>query len=238
MTALGTARLGFWQLDRAAQKQALQATRETRAMLPPLAVANLAQDAASAADQHGRPVRIRGHWLGRFTVYLDNRQMNEAPGFFVVTPFAIEQPGATDHAADAVLVQRGWAPRDLLDRSRVPDVPTPAGEVEIIGVMAPPPGRLFEFSSAASGPIRQNLPIEPFAAANGLALRPFTILQADSPSTQGDGLLRQWPRPAVDLQKHYGYAFQWFALSVLAVILYVWHQLIRPRRAARATPPG
>lgn len=233
LTVLGTARLGVWQLDRAAEKRALQTTLDTRARQPPLGATDLAHDAGAAASQHYRPVRISGHWLGRFTVFLDNRQMNDAPGFFVVTPFVIDHGDVHGAETDAVLVQRGWAPRDLLDRAHVPEVPTPQGEVEVVGVMAPPPGRLFEFSGMASGPIRQNLPIQPFASATGLALRPFTIQQADSPATQGDGLRRQWPRPAVDVQMHDGYAFQWFALSGLAVILYVWYQLIRPRRAAR-----
>jgi surfeit locus 1 family protein len=33
------------------------------------------------------------------------------------------------------------------------------------------------------------------------------------------------------VQKHYGYAFQWFALSALIIGLYAWFQLPRPRRA-------
>ena len=48
-----------------------------------------------------------------------------------------------------------------------------------------------------------------------------------------DGLLRQWPRPALDVHKHYGYAFQWFALCALMTGLYVWFQLVLPRRQAR-----
>ena len=40
------------------------------------------------------------------------------------------------------------------------------------------------------------------------------------------------PRPAVDVHKHYGYAFQWFALAGLITILYVWFQLVRPARRA------
>jgi surfeit locus 1 family protein len=46
----------------------------------------------------------------------------------------------------------------------------------------------------------------------------------------GDGLVRDWPAPAADVHKHYGYAFQWFSLSALTLILYVWFQVLRPRR--------
>jgi surfeit locus 1 family protein len=148
-------------------------------------------------------------------------------GFYVITPLQLE-----GHA-EAVLVQRGWVPRDLRDRTFLPQVPTPAGVVELQGHLAPPPARLYEFSQAASGVIRQNLELASFAAESGLRLIPYSVLQAASPNAGGaassDGLLRAWPQPAVDVHKHYGYAFQWFALSALITGLYVWFQLIRPR---------
>jgi surfeit locus 1 family protein len=60
------------------------------------------------------------------------------------------------------------------------------------------------------------------------------VQQLGEPGAQAaDGLLRDWPAPDAGLQKHYGYAFQWFALSALILGLYVWFQLIRPRRQAR-----
>ena len=34
----------------------------------------------------------------------------------------------------------------------------------------------------------------------------------------------------MDVGKHHGYAFQWFALSALVIVLYVWFQHIRPAR--------
>jgi cytochrome oxidase assembly protein ShyY1 len=142
-----TARLGVWQLDRAAQKRALQSARDERAHLPPLDDASLATTAAQAEQQHYRPVRLRGTWRAQNTVYLDNRQMDGRPGFFVVTPLLL--PGG-----DAVLVQRGWAPRDMADRTRVPAVPTPAGEVELVGLIAPPPARLPLPSGRISNPRR------------------------------------------------------------------------------------
>ena len=62
---------------------------------------------------------------------------------------------------------------------------------------------------------------------NGVALLPVSVLQDDAAAD--DGLLRSWPRPAVDIHKHYGYAFQWWAMSALIAGLYVWYQLLRPR---------
>ncbi len=232
MAAL-TARLGVWQLDRAAQKEALQAQLDARGHQPTLATGELPLTESTAADSYQRPARVLGEWVQGATVFLDNRQMNGRPGFFVVTPLRLDPSSAG--ANDAVLVQRGWVPRDLMDRQRVPEVPTPPGPVELVGRIAPPPARLYDFAaaSAASGPIRQNLDLAQFAGETRLALRPFSLQQTEPPATQ-DGLLRQWPPPAVDIHKHYGYATQWFALSALVVSLYVWFQLVRPWLRRRA----
>ena len=97
------------------------------------------------------------------------------------------------------------------------------------------PGRLYEFEAGASGPIRQNLDLDAYARETGLLLRPLTVVQEDGQPPPDDGLLRQWPRPAAGVHKHYGYAFQWFALSALILGLYVWFQLIRPRRARQGS---
>jgi surfeit locus 1 family protein len=153
--------------------------------------------------------------------------MNGHPGFYVLTPLLLAP-------SDAVVVQRGWVPRNLQQRTQLPPIETPQGEVEILGRIAPPPSKLFEFSGAASGPIRQNLELDAYAREIGLRLRPLSVQQLDEGGVRSaDGLLRDWPRPALDVQKHYGYAFQWFAMSALITGLYVWFQLLRPRIAAR-----
>jgi surfeit locus 1 family protein len=223
-TAAGTARLGLWQLDRAAEKQALHDARQRQRALPPLSAAELARRPDEVPAQLHRSVDLQGTWLAAHTVYLENRQMNGRPGFFAVTPLRLGD-------GSAVLVERGWVPRDLLDRTRVAAPAPPAGAVQVQGRIAPGPGRLYEFAGAASGPIRQNLDIAAFARETGLPLRPLSVVQEDGTVPAADGLLRQWSAPAAGVQKHYGYAFQWFALSALIIGLYAWFQLPRPRRA-------
>jgi surfeit locus 1 family protein len=44
-------------------------------------------------------------------------------------------------------------------------------------------------------------------------------------------LLREWAAPNLGVDKHYGYAFQWFGLCALVFILYGWFQLVLPFRA-------
>ena len=222
-----TLNLGAWQLRRAAQKIALQTARELRAELPALGAGDLARDLATAEPQHFRKVVLHGRWLPEHNVFLENRQMRDRVGFYLVTPLKLAG------LRETVLVQRGWVPRDLRDRSLLPVVPTPPGEVEVVGHIAPPPARLYEFAAAERGVIRQNLDLAGFARETGLVLAPLSVQQDVSPATVGDGLLRYWPRAAADVQKHYGYAFQWFALGALMAGLYVWFQLIRPRLTRR-----
>ena len=221
------ANLGAWQLRRAAQKIALQDALETRAKLSALTASELARTAEQVEPQHYRPVQLRGQWLQQRSVFLENRQMNGRVGFYLVTPLQLEG------RPEVVLVQRGWVPRDLRDRTLLPAIATPAGTVDVDGHIAPPPARLYEFAPSTAGLIRQNLELGEFAREIGLPLAPVSVLQAESASNAGDGLLRQWPRPAVDVQKHYGYAFQWFALGALMAGLYVWFQLVRPRLGKR-----
>jgi surfeit locus 1 family protein len=221
--SLLTARLGVWQLHRADQKRALQHEIDARAREPALDAATLARDATAAEAQHYRPVRLRGHWLADHTVFLDNRQMDGHPGFFVVTPLQLQ-------AGDAVLVQRGWVPRNAQERTRLPAVITSRGEVEVAGRVAPPPSRLFDFGQPGSGAIRQNLDLAEFQREIGVPLRPLSVQQLGAAS---DGLQRDWPQPAVDVTMHLGYAFQWFCFCALVTGLYVWFQLLRPRLRRR-----
>lgn len=221
------ARLGLWQLSRAAEKEAQQAALESRGQEPPLAQTLLAHSPDEAAAQQHRRITLQGRWIGARTVFLDNRAMDGRAGFIVVTPLALPD-------GDAVLVQRGWAPRDAAERTRVPPVASPEGVVTVEGRVQAPPSRLYELGAEGQGAIRQNLDLDAFARETGLRLRPLSVQQADGAAADADGLLRHWPAPAFDVHKHYGYAFQWFALAALITGLYVWFQLVRPRLKRRA----
>jgi cytochrome oxidase assembly protein ShyY1 len=234
LTIAATVSLARWQLSRAAEKEAIQAEIDTQQKLPPLdQPAFLALDRPASALQ--RPVRLRGLWIKEQTVYLDNRQMHGVPGFYVLTPLALEGSDQT------VLVQRGWIQRNFTDRTHLEPVETPAGLVEVTGRIAAPPAHLLDLGKAdaaaptpagvGSSPIRQNLDLEAFRAETGLPLRTDVSLQQTGAASEG--LQRDWPAPALGVERHYGYAFQWFGLAALVVFLYVWFQFIAPYRRAR-----
>jgi len=215
--------LGAWQMRRAAEKLDMQAAIERREALPDVAQRSLWS--APPADILHRIVLLRGTWVPASTVFLDNRQMLGKAGFYVVTPLRLEGSDSV------VLVQRGWAPRNFLEREKLPPIDTPSGVVELRARIAPAPAKLYEFAGAEPGPIRQNLELERFRSETGLPLLQVTVQQLGPPS---DGLSREWPAPALGIERHYGYAFQWWALSGLIAILYAWFQFIAPRRKAHA----
>lgn len=213
--------LGAWQLSRAAQKQALHDAMEQRKAMAALDGRQL-EAVKNPADVTWRPVRLQGRWVAGQTVFLDNRQMQGRVGFDVLTPLRIEGTEA------AVLVQRGWVQRDFVQRDRLPAIETPAGVVQVNGLIAPPPPKLYAFSGAESGAIRQNLELAEFRVRSGLPL--LTGLSVQQAGAASEGLLRNWTEPGSGVERNYGYAFQWFALAVLIAILYAWFQIIAPRR--------
>jgi surfeit locus 1 family protein len=240
-----TASLGAWQLRRAEFKEQLAAQISQRNALP--ALENTALNAphfiAAKATGNGdedtwlqRRATVQGRWLHEHTVFLDNRPMlvsgSQRVGFYVATPLAIEGSNRV------IWVQRGWVQRDFQDRTRLPSLPESTATVTVQGRLLASVSKAYEMqpgSDAAQNPatanarpsrIWQNLPS---VALGSKELLPMALLQT-APEAEKDGLLRDWPAADTGVAKHHGYAFQWFALSALLVVLYVWFQLIAPRR--------
>lgn len=219
--------LGQWQLRRAAQKEAVQTAVDLKNSLAPLDGKALSAAKNPASEVH-RPAVLQGVWQSAYTVYLDNRPMSGRTGFWVMTPLLLQDTN------QVILVQRGWVPRDFSDRARLPEVVTPTELVTVEGRIAPPPSKLYEFKGVDTGRIRQNIDLIAFSKESGLnLLKNVSLLQTGAAS---NGLLREWPQPGLGVDKHYGYAFQWFGLCILMVFLYVWFQVIVPFRDSSRSP--
>lgn len=215
-----TTALGFWQYGRGEEKRALAAKIELLAQEPPIAVGERVLD---AADVELRRVEARGVFEPRYMVLIDNRIWNRQAGYHVVMPLRLGEGGRY------VLVNRGWIAAGP-DRSRLPEVKTPSG-LQIVSGRAVIPGRFFELSQdIAEGRVWQNLTLERYRNAMPIAIQPF-IIQQDAGGAPDDGLVRDWPPPDFGADKHYGYAFQWFALGALILALHVI-ALVRRRRQA------
>jgi len=202
--ALLTLQLGNWQLRRADEKSALQARLDALAQQAPRTV-----DGRARPDD-GQPVVLVGRWRGAGTVFLDNRTHGGRAGYQVFTPLELAD------GSGQVLVNRGWIAAGL-DRARLPDVTALAGTQTLEGRAhyAPPAGFALG-GEAADGPRWQRVDAERYAARTGTPVAGWLLWQT---SAADDGLLREWPRPDAGVDRHRGYALQWYGLAALATTL-------------------
>jgi len=210
--------LGNWQQGRAAQKTELQARLAARTAEPPLLLGPAAASAAPSdtARMEFRRVRMTGEFVSSWPVFLSNRPMNGQPGYILAMPFKIA--GGDAH----VLVLRGWLPRQA-EYGKLPPFSTPQGVVSVEGQVVASAGRVMELGGPQTlkpGDLVQNLAPQDLARASGLALAPF-LVQQTRPAAPGDALVRDWPQPAAGIDKHRGYAFQWYALAAMAILFFV-----------------
>jgi surfeit locus 1 family protein len=201
--------LGLWQLGRAEEKRALQAAYDAAAAMPALEFATLP---ASAAPY--RRVWVSGRFDSAYQIYLDNRMFQGRPGYHVIVPLAY--PG------DVILVNRGWLPAGS-DRAAPPPALSTSAQVTLEGLLVPAQGRYLELSGqGVAGPVWQNLNLARYRAWYRDNLPDRMLLQT---SPAADGLVRDWPRPDTGMQRHLGYAVQWFAMTVAIVALYAYYGL-------------
>ncbi|GGI53765.1 hypothetical protein GCM10011430_09390 [Oxalicibacterium solurbis] len=167
------------------------------------------------AESEYRHVLLRGEFVRDWPMYLDNRPHDGIAGFYLLMPFKI---ASTDLH---VLVARGWIPRNPAVRTQLPPLITPSGSMDIEGTLRSSAGHVMQLGSPEPlrpGAIVQNLDTAEFAAASGLHTYPMIVEQS---SDTHDGLVRDWPLPSTGVEKHRAYAFQWYALTVMAFLFFV-----------------
>ncbi len=220
--------LGNWQQRRAAQKLVMQSQLEQGRHAAPLQLDGAAVAAEAVAF---RRVQLDGEFVRHWPLYLDNRPYQGRAGFYVLMPFRLTGSGMH------VLVMRGWVPRDGQQRDKLPALVTPAGRVTLTGLARTGTGHVMELGSAAPltpGAIVSNVDPLQLAKDSGLTMQPFVVEQQGAAQPDGDDaqLLRDWPAPALGVEKNQGYAVQWYALSAMAVIFFVVNGFRRGQKTA------
>ncbi len=217
LLAVAGVQLGQWQLRRADEKAALQARIDQMARRPATALA------VGEAPDAWQPVILRGVWLEGADFLIDNRVQGGRPGYHVVSVLRLDD-------GRLVLVNRGWTPAGR-DRTQLPRLPVPGGRVEVSGVVRIPEAAPFQLSEAGSGHLRQHLVPSEIGEVIGQRVVPWVVLQAPQ---AGEPLVRDWPRPDAGIDRHKGYAVQWFGLATLAAGLtfyFGWRRWARGEQA-------
>ncbi len=201
---------GIWQLNRAGEKEDLNAAFSAGEI-----VAEVLKPVSDAeADTYRfRRFRLFGRFLPERQILLDSMVAGGRPGYQVLTPFTT---GGT-----TVLVNRGWVPANP-DRSVLPSVEVGGEERSITARLnrLPVPGMRIPPPAAAAGwPRRLLFPTrDQIAAELGMDIPDYQLwLEADQP----DGYLRDWHAVGVGPERHYGYAIQWFAFAALTLFFYI-----------------
>lgn len=201
--------LGAWQLDRARDKQALYDDFAAGGE----AVALRAGSRGREELRRYAPVRATGRYLPARQFLLDNMVEGGQAGYRVLTPLLLAE-------GHAVLVDRGWVPRDF-SAAGPPPIEVDGKERVVAGQLdqLPRPGISLETRAAPGWPKVVQFPdLDELSAALGLELVPGLLLLEE---TAPDGYRRQWRPSDFGPERHIGYAFQWFALAATLVILYL-----------------
>lgn len=202
--------LGQWQTRRASEKDAIEAKMSVRETATPMV---LGGTNPGIEDMEFRRAVVRGKFMREWPIYLDNRPYKGQAGRYVLMPLKIE--GSDRY----VLVARGWVARDVADRTKLPSLKTPEVQVAIEGVIRRGVGHVLQLGieQLTPGAIVQNVEPGQVAAAARIAMEPFVLEQLTDTK---DGLVREWPRPSTGVEKHRGYAFQWYALAATALVFF------------------
>ena len=223
--------LGFWQLDRLAQRRTANALLLARMNLPPLSIDGSALD--PEADSLRRAV-VHGVFDPTQEILLRNRTYNELPGVHLLTPLRIAGSEA------AILVDRGWIPYEMSSTDQRAVFPRPEGQVEVLGILRRSQLRSSSFSPADPplGPGRPRLDawhrvdLPRIQEQIPYPLLPLYLEQEGSPATGTEGAAR-YPRPAPEVAlsegSHLFYAIQWFSFAGILAAGYSF--LLRSKRA-------
>ncbi len=203
--------LGAWQLDRAGQKREMQAVMDESRTAVPASLAVLANETEPA----WRPLYLQGSFNPDVIWLLDNRTRGGRAGVEVLQPFYDAE------SAQWIIVNRGWIP--WTNRSALPEIETPPGQVQLDAEALPIAGAPFTMgnTSARDGWPKLIIRVDTSMMAEqaGIDVLPWTarLRQGSAGAYRLD-----WPPLPTSASKHIGYAVQWFALAAALLILYIW----------------
>jgi cytochrome oxidase assembly protein ShyY1 len=214
-------RLGIWQLDRADEAQRLLAAFDAA---PKAAFEEFAAvRSAPPADRYPH-VRVRGRFLAERGWLRDEQVRDGKLGVEAYAAFVVEGSEAPSGSGEALLVDRGWIAWSH-ERGTQPQLPPlPEGETELTGVYAPFPGNGVRVGGNAL--LRQQawpkltlaIDAQEIAAdLQRLLLPRVLLLDTDAAS----GFARSWTPSVMPPERHRGYAVQWFAFAVAAIVIFV-----------------
>ena len=200
--------LGFWQLDRADEKRAIE---------DQIARANsgdveLIDSAEFLKDKEYYHVRLQGSYVVDKQFIYDNQIVDQISGYYVLTPFILKGD------SKSVLINRGFIPwNGRRDKLANVDIGQKLTEVKV--QISKPVKRIELKVSETTGdfPILiQALDLDEMSAIASLDLG--SVVGLLSPESE-NGFVRQWEPYTGSIERHIGYAIQWFLMAVVLAFI-------------------
>jgi len=225
--------LGFWQLERHAERTEYNALVTAQWDSEPLNL-NVDDLPADVAALEYRQISADGRFDFESQIGLKNQFFGEQPGIQLLTPLVLEESG--DGPAQAVLVARGWVSHQDSEPAEWPRFDEPsitsimglAQETQVLegGTLPAADERLWHRANIAQ--INERMPYE---------LLPFFIYQLpEAGRTFDDVPVRIKRHPMTHLRSplmHTSYAIQWFSFALIFGFGYTQLVRIQERKAAR-----
>ena len=202
--------LGLWQVSRAQEKRAAQDA--------------FGQQTNYSRFVHGMDVApfqqlsAEGIFDGERQFLLDNIVINSRNGHYVVTPlvYSDDEP--------VLLVNRGWIPR-IGETVEPATLAVPDRRITVKGRVGSLPRAGYRMGAAIESPSawpqHAVFPtLDDVAVSLGREVQPFVLLLAPG---EEYGFLRRWAPAEMGPGRHYGYAFQWFAMALVLAGLLAWN---------------
>ncbi|CAB5503090.1 Cytochrome oxidase biogenesis protein Surf1, facilitates heme A insertion [uncultured Gammaproteobacteria bacterium] len=212
LTIVGLLLLGFWQLERADEKHAI----EHAIVLASLNSAQLVTQADTLIQKEYYQVLLEGRYDNDKQFIYDNQIVNGNAGYYVLTPFILDNK-------TVILVNRGFVPW-YGSREKLVDIAVSEAKVSIQVRLIKPKERIkFKQNDSTTFPMLiQSLNIERLSHLLDYQLVAM-LAQLDVKSN--NGFYRQWQPFYGSVDKHLGYALQWFLmafiLSFIAIRLWI-----------------
>lgn len=205
-------RLGFWQLDRAAQKRQIQSNRNALSRAKPITIAALELDNIKALNF--TKVVLHGSYDNEKSILLLQRMFKGVLGVELITAFKLQ-------AGDKiVLVSRGWAPVEQ-NGQQLPLVDPIKGQQKLVGEIYVAAGNTFFLPQKIERPPHWPLRLYHFdlttiAPLFKQTVLPFVVRLDDN---NAGVLTRYWAKRNLQAETSTSYAMQWFAMAGLLLVI-------------------
>jgi surfeit locus 1 family protein len=200
--------LGFWQLDRADEKRGIEASIK----LANTGSIELIVEEESLKNKEYYEVRLQGTYLSDKQFIYDNQIVDQVSGYYVLTPYALAGQ------SKAILINRGFIPWNGR-RDKLADIVV-GQDAREIKVLISKPIKRMELKLTESGiefPVLiQSIDLQDMAS---LASIDFSSVIGLLDASASNGFIRKWEPYTGSIEKHIGYAVQWFLMALVLAII-------------------